>query len=298
MKIVVSSLEITVTTGTVTFTANYCSHTYWQATRAINFRIFGATAITPRGTSVISQYEPVGYIYDATTHANALQYDLDPECPNYDALYDTSTGWTPATKTLAAGGVLRIETLGHAPGGMDLAIASFAAAAIANTGTAAGVWTFQISFDGGVLWSAAMNLAALNTDTFIINGNSYTTDGRYNIQLRMIFTSAGGGTVLQVRFTGFTVNPLILTSWNVRGQLDEMSGVGFVTGTHDLHSIHDDLTAGITTITVSIAAALAAILAALGAITTGILHRIEDGVKHIINYLQRAKTIFMDKGKQ
>jgi len=88
-------------------------------------------------------------------------------------------------------------------------------------------------------------------------------------------------------------------------KLEEIQGVGFVTGTHDLKSIHDDLGTGITTITVAITAMQAVVLAAITAAQVAILAAIaaiapliaavDHFVRWIKNRIERAKIIIWDK---
>ncbi len=230
------NLMVTVVGGTVILNDAFTQVCYWQASRSINFVIIGAAAITLNGAGSVLQYEPILYKYDLTNYLYAIQYDITNGCPNYTALYGASTLWTAATKTLAAGGVLRIYSTGHSPTGMDMAISDLSGFTLATTGTAAYVATYQISFDGGVLWSAAMTLAQLQSNAYTINGNSYTTDPRYNIQIRIILTSAGGGTVTQVRVTGIKYDP-VGVGWNIRNTLEDIEGAGFVSASHSLVAI-------------------------------------------------------------
>ncbi len=269
------NLILTVAGGTVILNATFIGNAYWQASRSVSIAIIGAAAVTLQGTGSAIQYEPVLYISDTTNYLFAIQYDMTVGTPNYTALYGTSVGWTAATKTLAAGGQLIINTTGHTATGMDMAITDLSAWTLATTGTAViTTEAYQISFDGGVLWSGVLTLAQLRSNAYIINGNPYTTDPRYNIQIRILLTSALGGTVTQVRVTGAEYDP-IGVGWNIRNTLEDIEGAGFVTGTHDLHSIHDDI-------------------AAIGVVIGALLAPILRGVEWIIMWMRK---IFHDKIK-
>lgn len=211
-----SSVTITMPSQRLYLTFSIGMKKVWTMSRSRTFAILGSPTSIGHWVAKVPQFEPIAY--NAGSDLMTIQNDIDADAPNFSDLYESS-GWTASTQSLADGGYLKIKTLGwhdtptSGRTGMNVAIKSFASAAVSNSGTfvegAGQTIMFRVSHDGGATWSAELTLAELQGNDYPIDGASSLQSADIDTQLEIIYRNNSGSakTITQQVISGIEFDP-------------------------------------------------------------------------------------------